>query len=120
MMTSLVSSTASRAWLTWFNSRESAEVINKKNQEKLFSTFNCEISKSDCIDSLLNHHGSIFLYKVNFGEKKVDLFHHLVSVGGTIYDNESKQFGFVQGVGDVGATNMTPDLDVLINIPQFH
>ena len=110
------SSNSSNSWLSWFNSRESASAINKKNLEKLFSTFNYEISKSDCIEMLINHNETVFLNKTNFGSKNVSIFHHLVSVGGTIYDTEGKKFGLIQGVGKLTATKMTPDMDSLCNV----
>jgi hypothetical protein len=84
---------ASNLWISWFNSKESASAINKKNQEKLFSTFNYELSKSDCIEMLSQHNETVFLNKANFGSKNVSIFHHLVSVGGRIYDPEVKKFG---------------------------
>ena len=90
--------------------------INKKNQEKLFSTFNFEVSKSVCLDAILDHNETSFLYKANFGSSKVGIFHHLVSTGGTIYDTEEKQFGFIQGVSKVTALKVTPDIDKLCGI----
>ena len=92
------SSSTSNDWVSWFESRDTVTLINKKHQEKLFLSFNCEISKSDCIDAMLNNNEITFLQKVNLGSKKVSLFHHLVAVGGTICDSESKQYGFIQGV----------------------
>ena len=43
-------------------------------------------------------------------------FHHLTTVGGTIYDAKSKSYGFIQGVGRTTATALTPDIDVLSDI----
>ena len=119
-------SSTSNDWVSWFKSRDTAATINKRHQEKLFLSFNCEISKSDCIDVMLNNHEITFLQKINFGSKKVSLFHNLVAVGGTIRDSESKQYGFIQGVGKSTASKMTPDIDILsqieseiaINIPN--
>ncbi len=49
-MTSTASAnrTAQTSWKEWFLSRESAAIINKSNQEKLFSTFNSTISNFLC------------------------------------------------------------------------
>ena len=99
----------SKDWLSWFNSRDSFSVINKANQEKLFATFNFSISKSDCIESISAHEETAFLQKSNFGSKKINLFHHLLSVGGTVYDSSSKVYGCIQGAG----------LEAFISIKNF-
>ena len=43
------------SWLDWFVVRESREVINKSNQEKLFETFNATVSKIDCIKEMVQY-----------------------------------------------------------------
>jgi hypothetical protein len=118
-MTSTLSTNrkAQTSWKEWFLSRDSAAIINKSNQEKLFSTFNSTISNSKCIESLIQHEETVFLHKVNFGEKKVNTFHHLTSVGGTIYDSTEKEYGFIQGIGETTATSMTTDIEVLCKTP---
>ena len=40
-------------WLDWFVGRESSEVINKSNQEKLFETFNATVSNIDRIKTMV-------------------------------------------------------------------
>ena len=59
-------------WLTWFKmqERESAEIINKLNQEKLFSTFDVSISNSNCVDAILSHQEMVFVPKVKFWMKE--------------------------------------------------
>ena len=103
-------------WLSWFQSRDSVDLINKQNQESLFTTFDIAVSNSNCIDEIISHNETVFLQKTNFGEGRISLFHHLTTVGGTIYDAESKSYGFIQGVGRTTATALTPDIDVLSDI----
>ena len=67
---------AIESWLNLFVGRESSEVINKSNQEKLFETFNATVSKIDCIKSMvLNHCFYIvdFLKQSNWKIQKVSL-----------------------------------------------
>ena len=94
------SSSTPNNWVSWFNNRESAEKINKSNQEKLFSTFDASILKSDCIEAISTHIETVYLMKENFGTKRVNLFHHLIVVGGTLYDSSTKEYGFIQGLGE--------------------
>ena len=115
-MTSSETASRSTDWISWFDSRESAELINKSNQEKLFETFAASVSKSNCVYSILKHHETIYLHKVNFGSTTIGLFHHLVSVGGTLYDSNSTSYGFIQGVGKHAASFVTPDFDILTNV----
>ena len=106
----------SKDWLSWFDSRESASAINKSRQDKLFSTFDHSISKSNCIDLILNHQQTTFLHKANFGEKKISIFHHLQVSGGTVYDTTAKTFGFIQGIRKDTLITMTPDIDILSKV----
>lgn len=110
-------SSSNNTWLAWFQSRESASLIDKSNQEKLFSTFQSTVSESECIDAILKHEETAYLQKVSFGEGRVNLFHHLIAVGGTIYDASTKEYGFIQGLGRSTAVAMTPDITVLCKSP---
>ena len=103
-------------WISWFNSRISADVINKSNQELFFSTF--DLSKGDdaCLDNLLSYQETAFLHKVDLGERRVAIFHHLVSAGGNLYDSGEKDYGFLQGVGKSTTTVMTPDIEKLKSV----
>ena len=40
-----------KCWLSWFDSRISADVINKSNQEALFTTFNSSVGEDQCIEA---------------------------------------------------------------------
>ena len=54
-------------------------------------------------------------------------FHHLLSVGGTVYDSSSKVYGYIQGIGSSTAIGVTPDVDILcyvesntaVNVPTI-
>ena len=106
------------SWLHWFQSRKSAEVINKSHLEKLFETFNYALTEPECILALSEHPESTFLHKANFGSGKVVIFHHLISAGGSFYDSEtSKDYGFVHGVEKSTSTSMTPDISILCKPP---
>ena len=107
-----------KSWSDWFQSRESGLLIDQSNQERLFSTFNANVSKIDCIDAVSNHNETAFLSKASFGEGTVTVFHHLTSVGGTIYDTNAKSYGFIQGLGKSTANIMTPDMDTLFKLPE--
>lgn len=65
-------------WLSWFDSHQSAVKINKSKQEKIFSSFDALVPEADCIDLIMNHNETVFLHKLNFGSKQVNIFHHLV------------------------------------------
>ena len=99
--------------MEWFDSRKSGEIINKASQEKLFKTFNHTISKDETMEKLLIHDETVFLHKSCVGSKKVVLFHHLVKIGGSIYDDSSVRFGFIHGLGEHTAFPMIPDLETL-------
>ena len=112
MSTSNTLTTATKAkqnWLHWFNSRPSATTINQNHQEKLFQTFDASVSNEESLKRVTKHAETCFLHKVNFGTGRVSIFHHLVEVGGTIYDSGNPEMGFFQGIGNKKAIMMTPD-----------
>lgn len=47
----------------------------------------------------------------------MNLFHHLKSIGGNLYV-EKQEFGMIQGVEENATCIMTPDLNVLLQIPH--
>ena len=98
-----------KAWKEWFNSRKSAETINKKGQEKLFKNFENTKSVDQCKIDLENYDETTFLFRQNFGTNTVGIFHHMKSVGKTIYTEEDEEFGFIQGVEKSATYFMTPD-----------
>ena len=100
-------------WISWFQGRESASAINKAHQEQLFKTFDASVSETDCLLEILKHEETVYIHKVNFGSGNVALFHHLVEVGGTLYDSGSKDYGFIQGLRKLSATFLKPDFEIL-------
>ena len=105
------------SWKDWFNSRSSATIINKSNQERLFEIFNSNISIEKCRQELEEHSETVFLFRHNFGSNRIDLFHNMTSLGGNLYTT-TKDFGFIQGVGEDSSHFMTPDYDTLTLVPQ--
>ena len=104
-------------WIQWFNTRASASIINQSQQERFFKTFDAGIAEDSILEKVISHEETTFLHRVNFeASPRVAIFHHLVTSGGTIYDNRTKEFGFLQGVGSSNAIPMTPDVNVLKGI----
>ena len=59
---------------------------------------------------------TVFLFFQNFGDKRVNPFHHFSSYGGNIYVKD-KEFGFIQGVDNKASCFIAPDVNVLSNLP---
>jgi hypothetical protein len=107
------------SWTEWFQSRESGKEIDMSNQETLFNTFNSTVSKSNCIEAVVNHDETAFLHTASFGRGNVAVFHHLTVVGQNIYNrNGTIEYGFIQGLGKDTAISMTPDIDTLFSEPN--
>ena len=70
--------------------RESSEGINKTNQEKLFETFNATVSKIDCIKAMVHYQATAHLQQASFGVMEINIFHHHIEVGDTLYDQNAK------------------------------
>lgn len=115
MSTQASSSTTYKSWKSWFNSRESATIINQANQERLFQIFNSTVSNEKCKNEVEGHEETVFLYRQSFGENRINTFHHMKVVGGNLY-SPKEEFGFVQGVDESTTCIMTPDYDTLINV----
>ena len=105
-----------RDWLSWFKSRDSATVINQCQQEGLFKTFDASTDNGNIVTQIEQHEETVFLYKVNFGNTRVTMFHHLTVSGGTLYDSGTKEYGFIQGVGEEDTAEMTPDMQALSKV----
>ena len=103
-------------WGEWFQSRESAEIINKVAQEQLFAAFNASVTAEECKRALLDHQESAFLMVENFGTKRVAIFHHFAQQGGTVY-NADTHYGMIQGLDSPMTLNVTPDESVLFAQP---
>jgi hypothetical protein len=115
-MTDTAASTFS-SWLEWFNSRDSADHINKTHQAELFNAFNAEETEAKVMEEIIQHVETAFLFKVNFGAGNVNIFHHMKKTGGTLYQ-PATAFGFLQDVGSDTTWPMTPDTDVLCKTPE--
>eukprot|EP00957_Ditylum_brightwellii_P038009 2874735-Ditylum_brightwellii.AAC.1 len=98
-------------WIDWLESRESAKLINQSQLGRLFDTFNASVSKEKSIEAIVKHTETAYMFKANFGDKRVNTFHHLTAVGGTMYDQGNTEYGFIQGLGEASAVAMTPDIE---------
>ena len=107
------SNKATESWLDWFVGREISEVINKSNQEKHFETFNATVSTIDFIKAMFQYQETAHLQRESFGVRKINIFHHLIKVGDTLYDQNTKEFGFIQGLGSSTAVIMSLDIKTL-------
>ena len=103
-------------WIEWFDSRDSSTFVNKQAQEELFQAFNFSSEPNDCKKKLIDHQEVLFLFKESF-EEKLSVFHHLVEIGGTVYDTEI-EIGFIQGTEDERAIPMTPNTVTLLEKPD--
>ena len=103
------------SWMDWFNSRESAPKIDSGAKQALFKMFDATHSKLQIKTELLNHTETVFLFKQNFGKNKINIFHHLSSIGGNFY-NLQEHFGAIQGIEEGTTSVVTPDMDQLLEI----
>ena len=103
-------------WKNWFKTRESSKMIDASSKKKLFDTFDASIEKSECIQKILKYDEVVFLYKQNMGSNKVNIFHHMRSVGGLIHQPE-EEFGAIEGISENTIGFITPSIDELIAIP---
>ena len=105
------------SWKEWFEAQDSADAINKSHQAELFTAFGPDIEKQKCLEEIIQHEETTFLFKVNFGDNNVNIFHHLMKIGGTIYQ-PTALYGFLQGVGQDTTWVVTPDIDILCKKPE--
>ena len=103
------------SWMDWFNSRESAPKINSGAKQALFKIFDASHSKLQIKSELLKHTETVFLFKQNFGINKINIFHHLSSIGGNFYELQ-EHFGAIQGIKEGTTSVVTPDMDQLLEI----
>ena len=83
-----------------------SRVINRSNQDKRFETFNGN-----------KYQETAHLQRASFGVRKINIFHHLIEVGDTLYDQNEKEFGFIQGFSILTAVIMSPDIETLFKSP---
>ena len=98
--------------VNWFNSRiSSTEIINKSNQETLFTLFNASTTDDQVIVDMISHQETAFLHRsMVVWSRQLSTFHHLVSTEGNLYNALTKEYGFFHGVGK--STTMSLPLDV--------
>ena len=65
---------------------------------------------------MLDHDQTSFLFKQNLGVNKINVIHHLVRVGGNLYDS-NESFGAIQGIGEGTSCVITPDVPTLVALP---
>ena len=65
--------------------------------------------------ALIRHQETTFLYKQNFGINKLNIFHHLVVIGGNFY-NKQEHYGAIQGVDNNVTCIVTPDIQQLLGL----
>ena len=78
------------SWINWFDAQESSDLVNKSHQEALFKTFDASILEDECEKKLIESQEFIFLFRENFGDDKVNIFHHVNISGGSFYDSSKK------------------------------
>jgi len=104
-----------KSWLEWFSTRESAPKINYEAKQALFKKFDASQRKTQIKTDLLRHSENVFLYKQNFGINKINLFHHLSSIGGSFYSPQ-EHFGAIQGIDEGITSVVTSDMTQLLEI----
>ena len=65
--------------------------------------------------ALLCHQEIAFLFKLNFGINRLNIFHHLNAIGGRFYQKH-ESFGIIQEVDEDVTCIMTPDIPQLVGI----
>ena len=83
---------------------------------RAFEVFNFTKSKEECKQSLLDHDQTVFLFRQNLGDSKVNIFHHLTKEGGNFYLPE-ENLGAIQGVGTGTTCIITPDIQTILALP---
>ena len=109
---------AMTSWTTWFSSRDSASTINKTRQEALLIQFDHSHTEDSTLAAVIKHDEIAFLHRIAIGSKKLAVFHHLIEIGGTLYDSGTKEYGFIQGLGEEIAQPLTPDISALMKSPS--
>jgi len=104
-------------WEKWFSSRDSSDSINKEHQDSLFKLFDHSISADECRQRVLNHQEIVFLYRENFGSRRLNLFHHLKIQGGTVH-KPSIDVGFIQSIEKDLSNFQKPDMSILFEKPS--
>ena len=59
--------------------------MSTEAQEELFAASNASIEEDDFKKKLIDHQEVLFLFRETFGNK-MNVFHHITKIGGTVYD----------------------------------
>ena len=111
-----MNSSNATTWKEWFSSRESQIDIDKNKTAELLKSFSHSLAQEECEDALRSHDETVFLYRQNFGEDTLGLFHHFTSIGGTVYSRK-KESAFIQGIGENTSSFMNVNVETLIDLP---
>ena len=104
------------SWKSWLASRQSNEFINNTSKDRLFEAFNHTTPDDKCKQSLLDHDQTVFLFKQNLGNSKVNIFHHLTKEGGNLYIPE-ENLAAIQGVGTGTTCIIISDIQTILALP---
>ena len=103
-------------WAEYFDSVPSSTLVNKGCMENLFKTFDSSISSDEAIAQFEKHTYTVFLVRLSLCSG-LNVFHHLIQVGGTVYSNEKKS-GFILDSNKITSAITTPYIDILFRTPD--
>ena len=105
------------SWEQWFLNSKSAPFLNKSFKQRLFNTFNSAITNDECKNQMLKHDEVAFLFKMNFGQGRINILHHFQEIGGKLWMQE-EYFGAIQGIKKDGTCVVIPDQHQLFGISE--
>lgn len=108
-------SITNKTWRTWMLSQESADIINKSQQESLFKTFDFTVPNDEVVPTLERNTDTAFLFCQD--ALTANIFHHVTTVGGTIAVPK-KITGFIVGVDKDATCIVKPAIATLIARPN--
>ena len=103
-------------WTDYFNAVPSSTYINKGCMKSLFKTFDATVTENEALNQVEKHSETVFLARLSL-RSGLNLFHHFIQVGGTVYSDD-KEAGFFLGLNKSTTAKMTPDIDVLFETPH--
>ena len=103
-------------WTDYFNAVPSSTYINKGCMKSLFKTFDATVTENEALNQVEKHSETVFLARLSL-RSGLNLFHHFIQVGGTVYSDD-KEAGFFLGLNKSTTAKMTPDIDLLFETPH--
>ena len=103
-------------WIDYFNAVPSSTYINKGCMKSLFKTFDATVTENEALNQGEKYSDTVFLARLSL-PSGLNLFHHFIQVGGTIYSDD-KEAGFFLGLHKSTSAKMTPYTDVLFKTPR--